>query len=97
MISKEEIDRTILELEQKDTTFATCERLAWLYIVRDHITGQQQAQPQPLDVSGSSEFLQVVDGRNSVEVWMILDDLMDTVKTLTPNVYNEVIRRISNL
>lgn len=97
MISKEEIDRTILELEQKDTTFATCERLAWLYIVRDHLTGQQQAQPQPLDVSGSSEFLQLVDGCDSHAVWYVMDDLMDTVNTLLPNVYNEVLRRISSL
>ena len=58
MINTDELDKEILMLEKKDTTYANCERLAWLYIVRDHITGQRQAQPTPLDVSGESEFLQ---------------------------------------
>ena len=37
MISLETIDKTILEHESKDTTYANCEKLAWLYIVRDHL------------------------------------------------------------
>lgn len=97
MISKEEIDRTILELEQKDTTFATCERLAWLYIVRDHITGQQQAQPQPLDVTGAGEFLEAVNGRDSVAVWEVMADLMDTLRVTQPRVYASVLQRIREI
>ena len=30
------LDDAILEHEAKDTTYANCEKLAWLYIVRDH-------------------------------------------------------------
>ena len=37
MISIDEVNKTILELEQHDTTYATCEKLALLYIVKDHI------------------------------------------------------------
>lgn len=94
MINPEEIDREILMLEKKDTTYANCERLAWLYIVRDHITGQQAAQPAPLDISGESEFLQAVNGRDSVAVWAIMDDLMDTVRVTAPRAYDNVMRRI---
>lgn len=97
MISKEEIDRTILELEQKDTTFATCERLAWLYIVRDHITRQQTAQPTPLSVNPDSEFLQAVDGKDSVMVFGIIDDLMDTLQATAPRAYYSVIQMIKEI
>lgn len=94
MINTDELDKEILMLEKKDTTYANCERLAWLYIVRDHITGQQQVQPAPLDVSGESEFLQAVNGRDSAQVWAIIDDLMDTVRVTAPRAYNSVMERI---
>lgn len=97
MISKDELDKTILELEMRDTTFANCSKLADLYTVRDHITGQTQKQPVPLETEGDSEFLQAIDGKDSVAVWGIMDDLMDTLKVASPRVYSSIMRRISNL
>lgn len=97
MINPDELDKEILMLEKKDTTYANCERLAWLYIVRDHVTGQQQAQPTPLDISGDSEFLQAVDGKNSVAVFAVIDDLMDTLKSVNPKVYATILNKILNL
>lgn len=97
MISKDELDKTILELEMRDTTFANCAKLADLYIVRDHITGQQTAQPTPLSVDPSSEFLQAVDGKDSVSVFAIIDDLMDTIRATAPRAYDHVMRRVREL
>lgn len=97
MINPDELDKEILMLEKKDTTYANCERLAWLYIVRDHVTGQQQAQPTPLDISGDSEFLQAVDGKNRVAVFAVIDDLMDTLKSVNPKVYATILNKILNL
>ena len=34
------LNDAILEHESKDTTYANCEKLAWLYIVRDHCAHQ---------------------------------------------------------
>lgn len=97
MISKDKLDKTILELEQRDTTYATCERLAWLYIVRDHITGQPVAQPTPLAVNPSSEFLQAVSGKDSTAVFAVMDDLMDTLRVTAPRAYSGVIRRLRDI
>lgn len=97
MLNIEEINKTILDLEQHDTTYAVCEKLSWLYIVRDHLTGQQQKQPVPLSVSGDSEFLQAVDGKESTSAWSVMDDLMDTLKTVNPRVYESVLRKIREL
>lgn len=42
MISIETLEKTILEHESKDTTYANCEKLAWLYIVRDHLANYEK-------------------------------------------------------
>lgn len=97
MISLDELNRTILELEMRDTTFANCAKLADLYTVRDHLTGQQTAQPTPLSVDPSSEFLQAVDGKDSVAVFQVMDDLMDTIRVTAPRAYDNVMRRVREL
>ena len=97
MISKDELDKTILELEMRDTTFANCSKLADLYTVRDHITGQTQKQSVPLETSGDSEFLQAVDGKDSVAVFAIMDDLMDTIRVTAPRAYDSVMRKVREI
>ena len=97
MISIDELDRAILEHEARDTSYANCERLAWLHIVRDHITGQEPKQPTPLDISGDSEFLQAVNGRDSVRVWAIINELMDVICATNTRLYNSVIRKIREI
>lgn len=91
----DEINRTILMLEDKDTTYATCEKLADLYIVRDHMTGLRRGEP--LEVYGESEFLWAVDGKDSAEVWSIMDELMNTLSVVNPKAYNSVMEKIKGL
>lgn len=97
MLDIDEINRTILMLESRDTNYATCERLADLYIVRDHITGQMHKQPTPLDIAGDSDFLQAISEKDSVKVWSIMDDLMDTLRYAEPRAYARVMERIRDL
>lgn len=97
MINQDELDKEILMLEKKDTTYANCERLAWLYIVRDHIAKQQASQPTPLSVDPSSDFLQAVNGKDSVAIFAIMDDLMDTVRVTAPRAYDSVMRRVREI
>lgn len=97
MLSIDEINKAILDLEQHDTTYSVCEKLSWLYIVRDHLTGQQQKQPVPLDIFGDSEFLQAVKGKDGAAAWNVMDDLMDTLKAVNPKAYNGVMRKIMEL
>ena len=96
MISIDELNKTILDLEtNRDTTYATCERLAWLYIVRDHLT--QKMNKEPLTLAGESEFLAAVNGKCGDAVWKIMDELAETVKMLHPRVYESVIRKLNDL
>lgn len=94
MLDLDEINRTILMLEGRDTTYATCEKLADLYIVRDHITGKQTSQPMSIEVDPSSEFLVAISGKDSMVMWSIMDDLMDTLRASFPRAYSSVMRKI---
>lgn len=98
MLNLDEINKEILMLESnRDTTYAVVEKLAMLYTVRDHITGQTAAQPVPLEVAGESEFLQAIDGRDSVKVWAIMDELMDSIRVINQRTYDAVMRRICEI
>lgn len=98
MLNLDEINKEILMLESnRDTTYAVVEKLAMLYVVRDHITGQTAAQPVPLEVSGESEFLKAVDGRDSVQVWAVIDELMDSLRVINQRAYDAVLRKIREI
>ena len=97
MLSLDTINSDILELEtQHDTTWSTCQRLAWLYVVRDHITGQAQKQPVPLEVSGDSDFLRAVSNVDPTRAWEVMDELMDSLKVVNERVYNSVMRKLES-
>ena len=97
MISLENIEKSILELEQGDTTFSVCEKLSWLYTCRDHIRGYSTESEKPIEVSGNSELLIAANGKNPSAVWAIIDELMETIKVLHPNMYDSVIQRLSDI
>lgn len=51
----------------------------------------------PLDVTGESEFLQAIDGKDSTAAWEIMDDLMDTIRATAPKVYDSVMAKIKEI
>lgn len=93
MLNLEEIDRTILELENHDTTYATCEKLAWLYVVRDHINNNQI---KSYNLRGS-EFLNLCSGVEIPKLLDVINEYMDVVKVLHPKEYDSVTNRIKTL
>lgn len=96
MLSIEEVERTILELEKRDTTYATCERLAWLYIVHDHLTQrivQEKARAAEMD---GSPFLAACSGAEIEEILRVVNDHMDALRVIYPKEYSAVIEKIKN-
>ena len=95
MLSIEDVERTILELEKRDTTYATCERLAWLYIVHDHLTQrivQEKARAEEME---GSPFLAACSGAEISEILRVMDEHMEAVRVIYPKEYEAVIRKIS--
>ena len=95
MLSLEEVERTILDLEKRDTTYATCERLAWLYIVHDHLTQRiVQEKSRAAEMEGSP-FLAACSGAEITEILRVVNEHMEAVRVIYPKEYEAVIRKIS--
>lgn len=98
MISLETIEREIDELESRDTSYKLCERLAWLYIVRDNLLGKlpRKNMGYSSEMHGS-EFLEAASEVDLMELMAVLDEHMEAVKVVHPKEYEAVIRRIRGL
>lgn len=95
MIDLEKIDREIDELEARgDTTYSLCERLAWLYVVRDHL--RPTKNETTLDLRGS-EFLEACSGVPYPLLMNVLNEHMEAMKIVQPREYERVMAKVSAL
>ena len=100
-----EIEWAISELENQESSKSNYALLAALYTCRDNIRGagdyavSYSSAPAPQEVPqyGSSEFLQVVSGVDSNAAWLIMDELMETLRVVNPKVYESVMRKLRNI
>lgn len=102
MISLDAIETEIYDLEARgDTTYSICERLAWLYIVRDHIregkTGVNALSGNRTGTLNGSEFLEACSNVDFAELMQILDQHMEAVKVVAPREYQLVMRKIDEI
>lgn len=97
MISLETIEREINELEnRRDTTYNVCERLSWLYIVRDHLRPTNAGDDKTQFMMGS-EFLEAASGVSYVGLMKVLDEHMSALAVVNPKQYQSLIDRIRDL
>lgn len=96
MISLEKIEREIDEIEAThDTTYRTCQRLSWLYTVRDHLLPQQHDQ-RTQSLSGS-EFLELSSGVPYPALMKVLDEHLEAIRLLYPKSYDALMDKIRRL
>ena len=97
MINLETIEREINELENtRDTTYSLCERLSWLYIVRDHLMPAVTPKEDAVRSSGS-DFLDACDGVPVSALMRVLNEHVEAVRVLYPKEYDSLLRRIQAL
>lgn len=95
MISLDKIERAILEHESMDTTYANCEKLAMLYIVRDHLAGQStDALALPDTGGGESDFLRAAAECGAAAAWTVMDEMMEALRICQPRAYQGVMRKL---
>lgn len=96
MISIEQISGEIAALEEEKPTYVSMQKLANLYIVRDHMILEPVktvAQDYVTGVS-DSEFSKAINGKSVSEVMKIVDELMDTIMVVNPKLYDSVLRKL---
>lgn len=112
MLDRKEIDIEIARLEYGESSYPAYAKLANLYTIRDQMNRQERpdaydasysAVPSTsdyvnaVDSYGDSDFLRAVYGKDQAASWLIMDDLMDTLHTVNPRVYDGVMRKIRAL
>ena len=107
MLDEREIDIEIARLEYAESSYPSYAKLADLYTIKNQMhRGNIQPYEQSYSAAsapdeshmigqyGDSEFLHAIEGKDPVDVWPIIDGLMDTLKTVNVKVYNRVMDRI---
>lgn len=113
MLDRKEIDIEIARLEYGESSYPAYAKLANLYTIRDRMDRQERtpyeaaysasAEPATDKYSlvvgdyGDSDFLRTVYGKDQADAWAVMDDLMDTLHTVNPRVYEGVMRKIRAL
>lgn len=100
MIDLETIEREISELEARQPSYKACERLSWLYIVRDHL--QEKIYPPDGKAAlksalSGSEFLDAANGKPYEDVMRVVDEHLETIKLLYPKTFDGLVQRIREL
>ena len=96
MVDLDEIEIEIKQLEARgETTYSLCERLAWLYIVRDHL--EEKPQQRRTDRMGGSEFLEACSDIPCERLLSVIDQHMQVLKVVQPKEYDAVMGRIRAL
>ena len=88
----------------------TCIKLAACYALKNELFGKtDQPEPMPvysfaaapaetvekiIQYSSDTEFSRMIDGRDAADIWPIIDELMTTVQTLMPRLYDGVMREL---
>ena len=103
MLSKSELLTAIDELEDSPPTFQNCQKMATFYTLLNSVYGRQYqeqsfAENKPEEVIkkyGDSEFLQAVAGKKAKDVWVLINETMETLEILQPKLYDAVLRQLT--
>jgi hypothetical protein len=96
VISLDTIEKEIRELESRgDTTYSLCERLAWLYIVRDHLLpAKEDAMTQRM---AGSDFLESASDVPYPALMRVLDEHVSAIRAVSPKAYEDLMAKIAEL
>ena len=93
MITERELIEAIRECEEEPPSFTSIKKLANLYIVYNQLYGKAE----PIKTEKSGEFWNAVNGKDAEKVLVIMAELMETLEVLYPKVYNNIIKKLSDL
>jgi len=56
-----------------------------------------QAPNGTVGLYGESDFLSAIEGKDTKSVFMVMNELMDTMQVLQPRIYDSVMRKVQNI
>lgn len=111
MITQKDLQEAIAECEgQRNPNANTCIKLAAFYTIQQHMFGQPPetysfASAENVVKSGTavvgyesgSEFSELINGMNLIDLMPIMDELMTTLQVVHPRLYEGVLRKLKNV
>ena len=102
MITRKEIDEAIQEVAEEMQNYNDCQKLATFLTLKNLLYPKYRQYIETVtetvvDYEGASEFSSVVNGKVAVDVWQVIEELMEAIKWLYPRIYNQVIEKIKNI
>lgn len=100
MIDLETIEREIDDLEHREASYKLCQRLSWLYTVRDHLMAKvypPEGKAVLKSALSGSEFLDAANGKPYEDVMKVIDEHLETIRLLYPKTYDGVVQRVKEL
>lgn len=100
MIDLETIEREIDKLEHREASYRLCERLSWLYSVRDHLYAKvypPEGETALKSALSGSDFLDAANGKPYEDVMKVVDEHLETIKMLYPKTFSAILDKIRQL
>lgn len=107
MYTEVELLDAINELNDGKHTIQNCEKLAAIYTVLDHLYGERpmidveysndNKIESEIGLYGKSDFLKLISGKPSEEVWLIVDELIEALTVLNPRLTNNFLDKLREL
>lgn len=110
MITEQDLREAIAECQgERNPNASTCIKLAAYYTIKNELFGQRE-QPQPaysyapapepvetpIEYESDTEFGQLIHGRDPLEVWPLIDELVsEALAVVNPRLYDSFIRRLN--
>ena len=98
MLTKQELEDAIYDIEDAPSNYSNCEKLAMLYTIYDHLYEGGYAELSAETVIGDygdSEFLKAVRNRPAYDVWLVIDELVTTLEVVNPRLYDAFMRKVA--
>ena len=113
MITEQDLQEAIAECQgERNPNAQTCIKLAAFYTILDNIRKPEPqgfgasytAAPTVIDTGErfidyqrDTELSKLIDGKDAVKVWAVMDELMQTVKMLMPPLYSGVVDKLKRI
>lgn len=102
MITQRDLQEAIAECQgQKNPNASTCIKLAAFLTIQRELFGEPSEVPPRsfayspgIEYNGDSEFAKAIQGKSFDEIMQLFDELMSTLATVYPRLYDSVMMRL---
>lgn len=100
MITEKDLQEAIAECQAVQNPNAnTCIKLAAFLTIKNELYGDQYSYANApveglIEYYSDTDFGRAIEGKNAIDMWAIMDEMMNALQILNPRLYEGVLRKI---